>query len=427
MSLTPVVYPGVDAQGVETSPVITALFDQAIESGSLDKAPIVLIKKETEFSDNQIKNIPVSFEFKRIDLSSVIETSALDYGDGASPGKEYRSRIEISPKTPLEENSQYSVIIPKELSLLSTFDPRPAAGNSSPLISFKGAYTGFMQDEYEVSITSDGSQSRCYYQWKRLSDNHTESGLRGRRRFIELERGLFVMFPDGEYKAGDSFTVKVRPEAKIGKLFTWDFATGNHNHAVPEDEDSNSSVNLPVTGGDSQVSSGSGFFVQSIQPELADSLVPIGAYASLSIGSITLKTKEMTDLYNKKEVEITNTAAAGAETLNIVGDTISVGIEEGTTTNQQIVDLINGSVLNSDIEALTLLPSNIALVGSRKFSKGVPRNTVTITFSKNIDPASIQNDTIKLFAENLLEYTRRELSFEHSVQDNILTIKIIEE
>ena len=215
------------------------------------------------------------------------------------------------------------------------------------------------------------------------------------------------------------------PEQKIGSLYSWEFATGIHNHAVPEDNQSSSSINLPVIGGDTNVIASGGFGVEKIVPDLADSRIPIGAYSALVLGSITLKTKTRTSAYNNIEVEIVGGATSGSETLNQVNNLITIGIEEGVTTNQVVMDLINGSALSSDIEATSLLPLNTAILSeAKKFSQGADRNQIIITFNKNIDQSTVNSNTVKVIAEDLLDYEKKTLNFSHAVVDNILTITI---
>lgn len=424
MSLIPVVYPDIDAQGIETNPVITALFNQELELGSLEAYPVVLVKKESEYLNNQIENIPINFELKRIELTSLEESSSLDYGDGLAPGEEYRHQIVITPETPLAENSQYSVIIPKEVSLVTVFDAKAAVGNTSPRINVKGTYRGLIQEEYSLKITTSGSQSRCYYEWERLSDGYTEAGIRGRKTYLELEKGVFVSFNDGDYVSGDSFTIKVRPQQKIGTMITWGFTTGAHDFAVPTDSQSDSVVNLPAIGSETLIDNTS-FGVEKITPDFADSRVPIGAYSMVAIGSIVIKTKEMTSSYNGKSITIIGGAVAGSETMTILDDIITIGIEEGVTLNQAVMDLINNSVLGEALEATSLLPNNPAILCiATPFSTGVERNKIVIQFNKEIDESTVNNQTISLFAEDLLEYTQRELTYSYLVSGKELIITI---
>lgn len=425
MSLTPTVYPAVDSQGVETSPVITALFGQALEPGSVLEHPIVLIKKNVDYENNQIENILINVDFLRVDNTTPSQVETKDYGNGTNAGEEYRTKIVIKPEQPLHENAEYSIILPKEIGLLNVFDPEEGLGNSSPVLDALGTYKGLESDTYTITITGNGSQSRAYYSWERASDGHLESDIRARKRFIELDQGIKVRFPDGDYIAGDTYTIRVIPEQKVGTLYSWSFATGIHDHAVPEDNQSNSSIHLPVTGSDTNVIASGGFGVTSIVPDLAASRLPIGAYSALVLGSITLKTKIRTSAYNNKSVEIVGGATSGAETLSMVDNLITVGIEKGVTTNQVVIDLINGSSLGADLEATSLLPANTAILSeAKKFSQGADRNEIIVTFNKNIDATTVNTDTVKIIAEDLLDYEKKTLNFSHTVVDNKLTIII---
>ena len=424
MSLVPIVYPAVDQQGVETSPVLTALFSQAMETGSFELYPPVLITQVGDSLTNDIKNIAVTVSSKRIDLTTLDEVSTIDIGGGVDSGEKYRTLLEITPSIPLDPNNLYSVILPKNMSLLSVFDPEEAIGNSSPIIVSQGPFNGFSADTYTITITDTGSQSRANYSWTRASDGHSEDGLRARRRFIEMDRGVMLRFPDGDYTAGDSFTIKVIPAQLQGELYTWNFETGAHDSATPEDTHSTSSISLPINYSTSVGTSGD-FSVDSIEPQLAGSLIPVGKQAIASIGGIAVITNEKTSIYNTKTIEIVDGAVAGSETITMIEDIITITIALGTTLNQAVMDLINNSVLGADLLASSLMPLSLAaLCEAKAFSTGVERNKIVLTFSKNIDASSINNDTIKVFTEGLLTYDRTDMKVTHEVSNNVLTIQI---
>ena len=209
-------------------------------------------------------------------------------------------------------------------------------------------------------------------------------------------------------------------------MYVWSFSTGTHSHSVPDDNKSDSILNIPIANSEGQVSSGVGLTIESIIPEIGASRVLLGKHSFVVVGNLTFKTKERTDTYNTTKVSVTTGALSGQETINIIDNTITIEIEEGVTTNQDIINLVAASSLSTDLSVESLTPTGFAIVVTepKQFSEGVNRNSIKITFSEEIDANSISDESIKGFSEGLLSFEERQLNLSYSVNNKTLTIKI---
>ena len=423
----PIVYPDLEAQGVETSPVISVLFDREMDYGNFDYNKILLIKKQTDISENSITNVPTLVSMEKIELESEAVTEIRDTGSEDLSGNLFRSKFIVTPSAPLDQNSDYSVVIPRGMSLRSVFAPVSSIDPQNSLMEAVGPFTGLGEDTYVIEIVEAGSQSNARYSWTRMSDGYQLSGLRARRRYVEIDKGLRLRFTTGDYVEGETFTVKVIPSQSIQKIYSWNFSTGNHNHTLPTSERSDSVINLPVfeQQEDTTQEVTESFFPVSCSPKAFASQVPIGSRSSVLVGSVSVSTLADSSAYNRTSAEIISGAEAGSETINLVDGLITVSIAPEETSNQTVVDLINSAF--SDLEAATLLPDSMAVTSLKKrFSVGQEPIVIVIEFSENIDPESITKDTIKVLSEDLLDFTSEELYYSHEVSGKTLTIKIEE-
>lgn len=423
MNITPFVYPPKDQEGVELSLQATALFDFALESGTVNKHNAFLIKKTSEFSNNVVEPVEATVSLQRIELNTTAEHTLPDYGDDPNSGELYRSKIIIEPLSLLEQHTEYSVLLSKEISAVTVFDPQAGGSNSGDLPIFKGPFLGLSSDVYTISITASGDHGTAEYQWSRVSDGYSESALRARKRYIELEKGIFIKFPRGQYEAGDTFTVRVRPEQKLNTTVTWDFATGSEAHVVPEDSKSSSVVDIPVVGQDTSGGSGTGGFqLNSVTPYDGQTMVKIGAKGNVVINGIVISTEEKTDSYNDKRVKIIDLTGV-SPTIYELNNEIIIEIEDTVTTNQEVVDLINGSTFK--LEATTATPAGIALLhGSGLLIQGgITGGFVEFTFNKNIDQANFSEANISAIYESLTDVSNGDLDFSYEITDNKLKIQ----
>jgi hypothetical protein len=247
MSVLPIVSPAHNADGIALQPVITAIYPFALEEGSIDSTTCFLVKKTSLDQNNSTLQIPIKIELKRIENESDEECLTFDYGEDLNSGEKYRSKVVISAAAQLSSHSNYSVILSKDIGKKSVFDVKlnPAnTGSKKPLV--KGPYSGFTEDEYKIEIIIGGSENTTTYKVTRLSDNFSINNLVAKKRFIEIEKNVFIKFDTGTYVAGDSFTVKVKPLIKTNEIYSWDFTTGDGSYVVPDSEESNTVIGLPI-------------------------------------------------------------------------------------------------------------------------------------------------------------------------------------
>jgi hypothetical protein len=259
MSLVPFVSPGVDETGLATTSEITITYPVAIDEGSIESTPPVLVKKTTSETGNKILPHPVAISVVRLNLADdgVFEGKILDPKQVL-----YRTKIILKPTQPLDQNSAYTVIIPKELALKTISDISLVSG-TSPLIQVKGPSSSLRVEQYEVEITEEGSQSRAGYVFRRKRDGFSSIN-RARSRYIELEDGVSLRFPDGEYKVGTKYSFNSIPRQPLNELFMWSFETGTHQSQTPEDKTSNRVVGLPLSN---NILNPTKFAVTRISPE----------------------------------------------------------------------------------------------------------------------------------------------------------------
>ena len=264
MSLVPFVSPANEEAGLATTTEIVIIYPVAIDEGCLDLTPPLLVKKIVDGTSNQIKPHQTTIKLERLNLLNDLPFtgSISDFSNN-----QYRSKITLKPTLPLEENSSYSVIIPKELTLLTVTDPIKTTSGLSPLIEIKGPYRGLSDEEFTINILEDGTQNRASYSIKKKTGQ--PQYYKARSKNTDIDNGINIRFPDGEYKAGDIFTFKGRPAQKINELFIWSFETGTHQSQLPEDKTSNKIINLPVSGG---VGFSGGFHVIKITPDVGFSM-----------------------------------------------------------------------------------------------------------------------------------------------------------
>ena len=250
MSILPIVSPANNADGIALQPVITALYPFALDEGSITPVNCFLVKKVSYQGNNSTVPVPIKLELKRIELTSLNPSLQLDYGGDSQAGLKYRSSIEISPIAQLEPHTSYSVILSREIAKNSVFDVKANISNVgavAPLV--KGPYTGLATNSYRVQVVIAGNENTAVYRVVRNSDNQVTNNLVAKKRYIELEKGLFIKFDTGTYVVGDYWDVIVKPLVKTNEIYSWDFITGDSNYTVPADENSSVIIGLPVQTG----------------------------------------------------------------------------------------------------------------------------------------------------------------------------------
>ncbi|MDD3412444.1 MAG: hypothetical protein PHY47_00425 [Lachnospiraceae bacterium] len=418
MDITPFVYPPNDQEGVEVSPVVSALFNLELDEGTVTSYNALLVKKSSDYANNSLKTITSKVTLERVNLLDGETHSGKDYGSDSAAGTKYRSRIKIEPLSPLDPHTSYSVILSKELGTNSVFDPIIGSANTGSTPLFKGPYTGLIPDSYEITIESSGSSSDTAYTWKRLSDNSISTGNVSRKRFIELEQGLFIKFADEQYRQGDIFTVHVQPLNKLNQIIAWNFSTGDASYVKPDDERSTSVVQLPVQEANS-VPSDDILSISGVTPYDGQTMVKIGFKGTAVVNGIVFQTKEKTDILNNKKIKLiqADTQVSVYEQEDFIIEVLE------DTTKQQVVDIVNQSTL--PITATTSLPA--ALAGLHQSGVAIQGGEVggqlIIKFNKTIDQTRFSASNIKASFESLTKIEQGNLDFSYEINDNVLKIQ----
>lgn len=437
-NLTPVVDPIVNSTGNPITTFPKVLFEKAIDVGSVNESNffIVSLRKEGEQDQDQLLHFsnaisdifPADLEYRKVNLLDQDTFTAKDFG-GVNAGLLYRSEVLLKPKQPLRPNTNYAVIVSKNTSLITVFDPALIAGSNDTLKA-AGVFTGLTSDTYEILVTTAGSKNEAYYTWKRLSDNYTSTPLQARGRFIEIDKGIKVKFDTANYLVGDKFSIKTQPADKLVDIYSWNFSTGTGSYKVPDDQKSGDLINLPIINGNTttlpSVLPVNAFKVISVEPNLGASLVKLANQAIAMLAGVIIQSKLPTNAYNGWKFEFVGGGVAGAEVVTMPSPTaIQVQIENNVSTNLQIITAINASALvNANFEASTILPASKALIGRTRIAKGVLPNKIVITFSKNVNASTIDGNISIMHSEVYPSGPEEELYFTTAVTNNIVTLTI---
>lgn len=435
-NLTPIVEPVVNSTGNPITTFPKVMFEKAIDVGSVNESNffIVSLRKEGEQDQNellQVSNaisdiVPADLEYRKVNLADTDTFTGKDYGTTLSAGSLYRSEVTLKPKQPLRPNTNYAVIVSKNTSLITVFDASLVSGSLDTL-KVAGVYTGLTADTYEVLVTIAGTKNEAYYTWKRLSDNHVSAPLQARGRFIEIDRGLKIKFDTADYTVGTKYSIKVKPADKLVDIFSWNFSTGLGSYKVPDDEKSGDVINLPVVNPNvPPVAPAATFKVVSIEPTLGASLVKIANKAIATLYGVIIQAKVETSAYNGWKFEFVGGGTAGSEVVTQpTADKILVEVAENLSSVQQVVDALNAHVgVSADFEAVTVTPTLTVKAGKTRITKGVSPNQVIITFNKNVDASTLEDNIRLMHSEVYPGGPEEELYFTTTVNNNIVTLTI---
>jgi hypothetical protein len=421
--LTPVVEPGINSSGNSTVTNPKIIFERAIDMGSINESNffIVSVNREGDSNSNTLVNtsnflsdiVPSTFKYRRLNLNLDTEYTGYDFGNTSEAGKLFRSEITLVPRSPLNVNTNYAVIISKNVSLLTVFDASIIQQNPSSSGGLKtaGVYTGLVAEKYLVSITASGDGNTAQYNWTRISDSYISKTLQTKSRYAEIDKGVKIRFEPGFYTVGDIFEINVVPSVNLSEMFTWNFSTGTGDFQQPKDELSDRIINLPVLDPNSPLQdndSENSFYVVSVEPELGASLVRIANKGFASLNSVFIQTLINTDEFNGWKFEVQAGALQGQEQVAYQEGKILVTIEPGKTTTHQVVDAL---MVNPDFiqhfSAFALPKATAMQIGKTRVSRGAKDNTITITFNKNIDETSVKGQ-FKITKSEVYPFTLEE-------------------
>lgn len=440
--ITPMVEPGVNSSGNPVTVKPKIVFERAIDMGSISESNffIVAVNREGDSNSKSLTNtsnflsdiVPATFGYKKLNLLNDTEFVDSDFGDTAEAGKLFRSEVTLTPKQPLNTNTNYAVIISRNVSLLTVFDAGiiqqdPA---SSGGLKTAGVYTGLSLDKYLISIVASGDSSTAQFNWTRVSDSQSSKTLQTRGRYMEIDRGVKIRFEPGFYTTGDMFEINVVPSVKLSEMFTWNFSTGAGDFQQPKDQLSDRIISLPVVdpnASSQEPSSQSNFKVISIEPELGASLVRIANKGFASLNSVFIQTLENTDIYNGWKFEVQTGGVFEQEIVEYLAGKIVVKIEAGKSSTHSVVNaLMSNADFVENFNAFALPKSEKMQIGKTRISRGAKDNTITITFNKDIDPSSVSGK-IRITKSEVYPFTlEEELYYETAIEGNKLILTIEE-
>lgn len=434
--ITPVVEPAINSSGNSLTVNPKIVFDKAIDIGSVNESNffIVAVNREGDKDSKSLIStsnfisdiIPASFKYRKISLTSDSEFVQPDYGDTINAGQLYRSEVTLIPRQLLNSNTNYAVIVSKNVSMLTVFDAMTVQQAGDGKIKTAGVYGGLNADVYLISIVGSGDGSTAQYTWTRTSDSFTSKVIQAKSRYTEIDKGLKLRFDAGSYQIGDMFQIKVKPSDKLVELFSWNFSTGAGEFNQPKDDLSDRIVNLPVLNPNTpQPVAANAFKVVSIQPELGASLVRLANKALARIDAVFVQTLVNTDEFNGWRFEIINGGVSGSEEVIYSTGYITIKAEIGKSTSHDIVNaLMDYPGFSTNFEAFALPKVEKVKTGKTRIARGAKDNQITITFSKDIDPASISGNT-KVTKSEVYPFTMEEdLYYSTTVSGNKLILTI---
>lgn len=423
MSVLPIVNPAHNADGIPLIPVINAIYPFALDEGSVSTTNCFLVQKTTVLGANQTIPVPIKITTKKLELLSNAESAIIDYGDDAQASLKYRTQISILPTNHLNEHSEYSVILGKDLSKISVHTPKAGVANIGTKIPLaKGPYMGLTATTYTIQIMVGGNENNAKFKVTRASDSFVFEDYTAKKRFIELEKGLFLKFDTGTYVAGDIFIINVKPLVRVNEIYSWDFKTGDSSYVQPSDSNSGVVVGLPIEH-DTVTAPPTGvvFGLESISPAFNSVMNKPGKPGVALIQKIRIASRYRTNTFNDKRVKFILD--------NLAGLTLTVGASvditfTSTTTKQELVDFINQS---TTLVASTSFGTELLVedtVGSL-FAAGEVGGQVTFTFSKNLKTSSFSKEKIQILAESTAATYYGSIDFDYKIEDNKLIINFL--
>jgi hypothetical protein len=274
------IYPANNAQGIPVGDKIVIVFDQEMDTDSINEGTFVVAAPDDDvlftadlnpfeppaFTQQDFLSSPYyggrvkgEITFERRNLSGgIVDDSLLDEtGDGTLW---YTAAI-FTPERPFSPNVQYTVLVAGDddpdgefdSGVLSrnVFDTSIEAGTNDGC-TFCGSYTSDGQDEYFIRITSAGDTGEAEYQWWKGSDElvvyegRTSTGRR------ELENGVCVVFgSDSVHTINDKWKVVVKPYELMENNYQFSFYTGNGSIIIPPSTSSVTGIETLATSTES--------------------------------------------------------------------------------------------------------------------------------------------------------------------------------
>jgi len=354
------VYPVNGAEGVVLSDTIYVVFDQEVDTTSVEiflEGPDTdrwsgpdqarWDNPNTDADDDVLASpgykgiVPGSLSFEKVDEDGN-GISALDYTGG---GSLWRSKVVFTPTRPLSANTEYRIWIVGDeetgdsivsgVSSRTVFDPAKGSNLGDGEATFSGGYIGSRpEDIYYIRIKETGSASdKILFQWWKASSPLVVRQLNTRENSQLLNEGVFVKF-SGDFEEDDEFSVHVKSGERMQNTYTWVFTTGAGSiETVPSSSSEGAAVPAAGWDGLGAASGASGLRVLEITPaSRATNLDPLSIETIVVKFSANLDEDTITD----DTVQVWSEPVNGdpqfeaqgelVKTLSISGDTLTIQI-----------------------------------------------------------------------------------------------------
>ena len=193
----------------------------------------------------------------------------------------------FTPKSPLQPNSSYKVLIGTRVVSKTIGTPVPDVENAGTgTIALKGPYTG-ADDSFLVTINSTGPLGTATFSYRKITTG-LDSETIPTDRLIELESGIFILFKSGTYVEGDSFSFDVFAPVPLDEINSFTFFTGSETLVKVSEDTTSYQIKIREIEGVKRIDGvasvdSAEFSLLSITPEDGASNLPLG------IGGIVLE------------------------------------------------------------------------------------------------------------------------------------------
>jgi hypothetical protein len=259
--------------------------------------------------------VPIEIEVYRCDSSGNLLTQDIDGTDVYVPysyayNSSVKTKVVIKPKSFLQEKTEYRLLISgspnpnNEWSYVgsrSVFDPaKDPLSTGDGILRASGYYIGTVADEIVVTVTKTGSSTTCKLEWYFSSSETSVQEIlpfAGRNKIL-TERDIYFELIGGAadaFKAGDQWTIQLRPTEYLIDTYKLDFATAAEQVRELPASVSQSPVRLGAPTQAEIEAAATEFQLLKIEPEYGSS-------------NISLKTKQIILTFNK-DVDPTSVTA----------------------------------------------------------------------------------------------------------------------
>src|SRR3990167_4059570 len=268
--------------------------------------------------------------------------SGLDYNTGTP---HYKSRIKFVPTKQLAASTEYTVYIigdpdttddtTRGISGRTVYDTQLGANTGSGGVTFRGGYTGTVDDQIVIEITTAGNIRDAEYDLYFASvPEITYTGITSTKYRSLAGTGVEARFTSSDFQVGDTFIVNVYPPAYMANSYKYTFTTGTGN--IEEIPDTTSTSILGDTNTSTSAITGE-FEVSETEPEhkeikvsASKRVIKVKFNSDIDASTITDKTVKVfahpATGYDENVVDVGRVN----KVLFISGDTLYILLQKGT-------------------------------------------------------------------------------------------------